>query len=237
MARDYYDVLGVKRNASADDIKRAYRDLAMRYHPDRNKEKSAEEKFKEINAAYAVLGDPEKRKQYDTFGPEGFGQRFSQDDIFRNFDINEVLRQMGVNFEDMGFSGFGGNMFEEGMGFGQPQEASGVNVYLSFNDIERGVEREFEVQRRKVCDNCKGNGAEPGSKQSKCPTCNGRGRIQSRQSGPFGVFMFDTMCNKCKGRGKVYDKECRECRGRGSIVVNEKFRIKAEKSGKKSFFG
>jgi molecular chaperone DnaJ len=233
MANDYYDILGVKRNANNDEIKRAYRDLALKYHPDRNKDKSSEERFKEINAAYAVLSDPEKRKQYDTFGPEGFGQRFTQDDIFRNFDINEIFRQMGMGGFDFGF---GEDPFG-GMGGGEAA-ATGVNLQISFDDIERGMDREFEIAHRKQCNNCGGSGAEPGSKQSRCPTCNGTGRMS-----PFALFMFDTICNKCRGRGKIYDKECRVCRGRGSLLVKERFRVKIDKQGKneekgkKGFFG
>jgi molecular chaperone DnaJ len=232
MAKDYYEILGVKRSASVDDIKRAYRDLALKHHPDRNKDKGSEEKFKEINSAYAVLSDPEKRKQYDAYGPEGFGQRFSQDDIFRNFDLNEIFRQMGFG----GGFGFGESVFGGGMeDMSQPQ---GVNVYLSFDDITRGVDKEFEVSHRKICEHCSGTGGEPGSKQSRCPTCNGRGQIAIHPNLPFY-----TPCRKCGGRGKIYERHCRECRGSGSIMVREKFRVRAENSEKpegkekKGFFG
>ncbi|MCL4404425.1 DnaJ domain-containing protein, partial [Candidatus Marsarchaeota archaeon] len=107
MAKDFYDILGLKKGASADEIKQAYRKLALQYHPDRNKTKEAEEKFKEINEAYAVLSDPEKRKQYDAYGPEQFNQRYSEEDIFRGFDFQNIFRNMGFDVGQQGFSGFG----------------------------------------------------------------------------------------------------------------------------------
>src|SRR5271169_3191407 len=127
MSEDYYKVLGVSKTATQDDIKHAYRDLAMKLHPDRNKEKGSEDKFKKINEAYAVLGDPEKRKQYDAFGSEGFSQRYNQEDIFRNFNFEDILK----NFQDFGFSGFGGM----GDPFQQAEQQTGVNLYLNFNEI------------------------------------------------------------------------------------------------------
>lgn len=171
MAKDYYEILGVGKNASLDQIKGAFRELALKYHPDRNKHKDSEEKFKEINAAYAVLSDPNKRRQYDAFGPEGFGQRFTEEDIFKGINIEDIIRGFQENmfgFQDVGnpFTGF------------REEEQRGVNLYIPFDEIERGVNKEFSVQRNKTCDNCKGNGGEPGSKHIKCTKCNGAGRIQ-----------------------------------------------------------
>ncbi len=227
MEKDYYKLLGVSKSASVDEIKSAYRGLAMRYHPDKNKNKDAEEKFKEINAAYAVLSDAEKRKQYDAYGPEMFSQRYSQEDIFRNVNFEDVFKDMQENI--FGFGGFGGQFGENFA----PQEQQGVNLYLSFDDIEKGFNKEFEVEHYKVCDNCKGTGGEPGSTRVKCETCNGRGSTNIRQNTPFGMINFTSTCQRCAGRGKVYEKLCKVCNGKGKKAVRERFRIKAEKSDKK----
>lgn len=225
-------MLGVSKSASQEEIKKAYRVLAMKHHPDRNKEKGAEDRFKEINEAYAVLGDPEKRRQYDTFGPEGFNQRFSEEDIFRNFNMEDILNSMGfgVNF---GMGGGGGNPFSE-IFQQQQQEQTGVNVYLGFDEIEQGMDKEFEVERYKTCRHCNGSGGDPDSKQVRCDKCNGAGRIRVRKSlGGFAVFDTVTVCDKCRGRGKSYERQCKECHGRGGMVVRERFKVTAHKVGGK----
>ena len=177
-----------------------------------------------MNEAYAVLSDPEKRQQYDTYGQAGFNQRFSQEDIFRNFNFEDIFQQFGGMGGGFGFPGFGG--MEE-------QEQTGVNLYLSFDDLERGVEREFEVQHVKRCEHCGGTGGEPGSKQVKCTTCDGHGRRRVQQNTIFGRFDMVTACNRCRGKGKVYDKACKECRGEGKVVVRDRFTIRAGKPGSK----
>lgn len=232
MAKNYYDVLGVSKTATADQIKSAYRNLALKHHPDRNKDKNSEEKFKEINEAFAVLSDPQKRKQYDTFGPDGFNQRFTQEDIFRNFNIEDILKNMGFSFGfGEGDDLFGGNPFSST--FSEPAEQKGVNLYLDFNDIEKGMEKEFEVVRYKRCDNCGGTGGDPESKQLRCTTCNGSGRTRISQRTPFGVFDAITVCNRCGGRGKIYEKMCAVCKGHGGMNVKEKFKVKVEGSSGK----
>ncbi len=220
--RDYYDVLGIKKSASADEIKRAYRELALKLHPDRNKDKHAEERFKEINAAYAVLGDPEKRKQYDSFGPDQFNRKFSEEDIFRGFNPDDLMKDL---FGFAGSAGFG-NIFGQ-----QEEQQSGVNLYLSFDDLEHGVNKEFSVQYRKQCPACRGSGGEPGSKQETCSACRGSGRRHIQQNTPFGRIQMMSVCEKCGGRGRIYEKTCRTCSGNGIIVVTDKFRIRAEKAG------
>lgn len=219
--QDYYSILGVPKNASPDQIKKAYRELALKYHPDRNKSKEAEEKFKEINAAYAVLGDQEKKKEYDAYGPEGFGKRFSQEDIFRGFNFDDIFQDLQGNM----YSNFGGEGFG---GFGS--EPQGVNINLSFDDIERGVDREFEVQRYKSCENCRGNGGEPGSKEIKCTACNGTGMRHVRQNTFLGSFEMMVTCDRCRGRKRVFEKTCHVCKGNGRVLVTERFRVKAERS-------
>ena len=221
--RDYYDILGVKKNASQDEIKKAYRDLAMKYHPDRNKSKESEEKFKEINTAYAVLSDPEKRKTYDAYGAEGFNERFSEEDIFRGFNSDF--------FKDI-FGGGGFNSFGDMFGQQNQQEQTGINMYLSFDDMDRGVDREISVQHYKKCANCRGSGGEPQSKQVKCPACNGAGRRNIQQNTPFGVIRMVSTCDRCGGRGKTFEQVCHVCRSAGRIVVSDKYRIHVERSGK-----
>ncbi len=219
---DYYEVLGVGRNATQDEIKRAYRELALRYHPDKNKSKEAEERFKKANEAYAVLGDPEKRRQYDVLGSDRFGQQFSPDDIFRGFDPNDILRDIMQG----AFSSFGGGGGPFQDMFSQMNQ--GVNLSLSLKDMENGLDREFEVNLQKICGNCRGTGGEPGSKQIKCPACNGAGSVRVNQRTPFGTIQAITTCSRCGGRGKTYEKICRTCSGRGQVLVKERFRIKVE---------
>ncbi|MDE1761762.1 MAG: DnaJ domain-containing protein [Candidatus Micrarchaeota archaeon] len=224
MGKDYYHVLGVQKSASADQIKKAYRELALKYHPDRNKDKGAEDRFKEINEAYAVLSDPQKRQQYDMFGAEQFGRSFSEEDIFRGFNTEDLFRDMfGQGF---GFGGFEGGPFG---GF-QQQEQTGVSLNLSFDDIERGMDKEFQVQHYKRCANCSGSGGEPGSKQTRCTLCNGSGRRYSQRNSPFGMMTMMTTCNKCMGKGKTYEQICKECRGEGRVIVNERFRVRVDNS-------
>jgi molecular chaperone DnaJ len=223
MAKDYYEILGVGKSASQDEIKSAYRGLALKYHPDRNKEKDTEKKMQELNEAYAVLSDPEKRKQYDTYGSEGFGQRYTEEDIFRNFNFDDIMREFQQNM----FSGGGFGDFQE-------PEQTGVNLYMSFDEIDRGFEREYEVQRNKVCSNCRGTGGDPDSKQVKCTTCNGTGRRHVEQNTMFGRFSMVTTCDKCKGRGKIFERPCKVCRGNGRILTKEKFKVKVEKEDKNS---
>lgn len=228
MSKDYYKILGLPSNASSEQIKRGYRELVMKYHPDRNKEHGAEAKMREINEAYAVLGDPEKRRQYDAFGPEQFSHEFSEEDIFRGFNPEDILRQF---FGGGGSANFGtfGSMFGQ-----QEQEQTGVNLYLSFDDLERGVNREFSVQYYKTCQNCRGSGGEPGSKQTRCQTCNGSGRRHVQQNTPFGRLQVMTTCDRCGGRGRTFDRVCRECNGSGRAIVNQKFRIRAERTDREN---
>lgn len=228
MAKDYYEVLGVPKSATQDQIKKAYRELALKYHPDRNKDKAATEKFKEANEAYAVLSDPEKRKRYDTFGPDQFNQQYSQEDIFRGANFQDIFKDLFGSgaFGGMGGSPFGGSPFGEEM-----QQPNAVNLTLSFEDIQNGMNREFQVQHYKRCPNCSGTGGEPGSKQTKCSACNGMGRRRVQQNTMFGRFEMITTCDKCGGRGKTFEKACKTCHGHGQILVTEKFRVKVENVG------
>jgi molecular chaperone DnaJ len=233
MTKDYYDILGIKKNASSEEIKQAYRELALHYHPDRNKDPAAVEKFKMINEAYAVLSDPQKRQQYDMLGSTQFNQWYSPEDIMRNVDFESILKQMGIdiggmgNFEDL--FGFGGSM-GSGMGGQREQYAENLNLNFPLSDMEKGIDRDIEVQHYAMCSNCRGSGAEPGSKISKCPECNGKGTV--RRGGSSGIssfFFMQSVCGKCGGRGSIFDRNCRTCRGRGQVLVKERFRIRIDK--------
>ena len=237
MAKDFYDVLGVKKGASLDEIKQAYRKLALQYHPDRNKSNEAEEKFKEINEAYAVLSNPEKRKQYDAYGPEQFNQRFSEEDIFRGFDFQNIFRNMGFDVGDQGFSGFGNiddifdNLFNRGSQYGQGTRGNDIlaRVRLSMLEAVNGTTKTLAIKHIAQCDRCGGTGAEPGSKVIACPTCSGRGQVANARRTPFGVMQTITTCPTCSGTGKVPEKKCRKCSGTGRIQKDDSVEVEIPK--------
>ena len=228
--KDYYDILGVKKGASKDELKDAYRTLALKYHPDRNKEQGAEEKFKEISEAYAVLSDDEKRATYDQYGHTGFDQRYTQEDIFRSANFEDIFREFGFggagggSFEDMVFSSmFGGSPRGRRSGRGSDLR---YDIRISLEEAAKGVSKEISFRRNKRCEHCKGSGAEPGSKVSTCKTCGGQGQVrQSRQMGPFGSFVSVTTCPSCGGQGKKAEKACSECGGSGAAQATEKFSV------------
>jgi molecular chaperone DnaJ len=223
--RDYYEVLGVQKTASKDDIKDAYRKLAMQYHPDRNKETGAEEKFKEISEAYAVLSDDKKRQQYDQLGHSGFDQRYSSEDIFRGADFDSVFRDMG--FGDLfrtifgGQGGFGG--FEEERSRGQDLA---YNLEISLEEASRGTEKEIEIPRTERCEVCGGSGANPGTSAKICPRCGGSGKIQNRRNAGFATYVQVVACPTCKGKGKLIDSPCVNCRGSGLVRKRRKITVK-----------
>ncbi|MGH2603898.1 MAG: molecular chaperone DnaJ [Dehalococcoidia bacterium] len=203
--RDYYDVLGLDRNASQEDIKRAFRRLAMQYHPDRNREAGAEARFKEINQAYEVLSDPQKRAAYDRFGHAGVGGAFG-----------------GAGFEGFNFGGFG-DIFDAFFGGAATRQRRGpqrgadlrTTITLDFEEAIFGAEREIEVTRNEVCTACSGLGAEPGSKPERCPSCGGTGEIHRVQQSIFGQFRNISTCERCRGEGKIITNPCSSCRGSG----------------------
>ncbi len=215
MSKDYYKILGVEKGASIEEIKSAYKKLAKKYHPDINKEASAGDKFKEINEAAAVLGDPDKRAQYDQFGTAGFNsQQFSGFD-FRDFAGN-------MNFEDIFenlFSGFG---FRGGRR-GKPGRDLVAEVDVKLEEVAKGTTREIEMQRMIQCEKCDGKG---GSDFVQCSTCQGQGMVRHARRTPFGVFATTSACNKCKGTGEIPEKVCKECDGEGRIVSNEPVKVK-----------
>ncbi len=201
--RDYYEVLGLDRSASAEEIKRAFRKLAFQHHPDRNKADGAEERFKELNEAYEVLSDPEKRANYDRFRHvgEGFGRGFEDFDIFRGFG-------------DIFDSFFGGATTAARRG---PQQGADLrySLSISFEEAVFGCEREIEVERIENCSQCHGVGSEPGSQPSRCPQCNGTGQLRRVQRSIFGRFVNVTPCDRCGGDGRIITHPCHHCRGSG----------------------
>jgi len=223
--RDYYEVLGVPRTASKDEIKDAYRKLALQYHPDRNKSPDAEEKFKEISEAYAVLSDGEKRTQYDQLGHTGFDQRYTSEDIFRGADFESVFRDIGFGsgFRDI-FSVFLGDR-----GFREREVRGrdiGYDLQITLEDAARGAEKEVDIERIEKCDVCGGSGAAPNTSPRPCPRCNGAGKIQSTTRNAFGMFVRVIPCPTCGGRGKIIDKPCPQCRGSSVIQKDRRITVK-----------
>ena len=222
--RDYYEVLGVQRGASKDLIKDAYRKLAMQFHPDRNKSPEAEEKFKEISEAYAVLSDDQKRQQYDTLGHQGFDQRYTREDIFRGADFDSIFRDLGVGdlFRAFFGGGFGGG-FSERVNRGQD---IGYELEITLEEAARGTEREIEVPRTERCDVCGGSGANPGTKARTCPRCNGAGKVQNMRKAGFATFVQVTPCPNCRGKGVLIDTPCRNCRGTGLVKKRRRISVR-----------
>jgi molecular chaperone DnaJ len=224
--RDYYEVLGVSRNASKDEIKDAYRKLAMQYHPDRNKAPDAEEKFKEISEAYAALSDDEKRQQYDTLGHPGFDQRYTPEDIFRGADFDSVFRGMGFGFGDIfryifGGGGFGGD-FGERVNRGQDLV---YDMEITLEEAAKETEKEIEIPRTEKCDVCGGSGASPGTSPRTCPRCNGAGKVQHMRKSSFAMYVQVTPCQTCRGKGTLIDSPCRNCHGSGLVKQRRKITV------------
>jgi molecular chaperone DnaJ len=225
--RDYYEVLGVSKNASKDEIKDTYRKLAMQYHPDRNKAPDAEEKFKEISEAYAVLSDDEKRQQYDMLGHAGFDQRYSTEDIFRGADFNSIFRDLGFGFGDLFRTffggGFGGSGFRERINRGQDLV---YDLEITLEEAAKGTEKEIEVPRTEKCEVCGGSGASPGTSPRTCPKCNGAGKVQHMRKSSFAMYVQVTPCATCRGKGTLIDSPCKNCRGTGLVKKRRKISVK-----------
>jgi molecular chaperone DnaJ len=219
--KDYYEILGVGKKSSEAEIKDAYRKLAMQFHPDRNKDAGAEDRFKEISEAYAVLSDPQKRQTYDQLGHQGFDQRYTSEDIFRGADFDSVFRDMG--FGDIFRTFFGGGGFREQVNRGQDLE---YEMDLTLEEAAKGVEKEIEIPRTEHCEVCGGSGAQPGTHPKICPRCGGSGRVQTMRQSPLGTFMQVAVCPTCRGRGKIIDAPCSNCRGSGLVKKRRKITVK-----------
>ena len=228
--RDYYEVLGVDKNATADDIKRAYRKLAVKYHPDKNPgNKEAEEKFKEAAEAYSVLSDADKKAKYDQFGHagvDGAGPDFSGG--FGN--LNDILNDLFGGAFGGGFGGFGG--FGGGFGGGQRRERVyrgrdiRVRVKLTLEEIARGVEKEISIEKNVPCPDCGGRGARNSSDIKTCPACNGTGQIQRVVNSFLGQTVTYSTCQQCGGEGKIISNPCHTCNGTGLVRQRETIKVK-----------
>ena len=227
--RDYYEVLGVSKTATQDELKKAYRKLARKYHPDLNKDnEEAAEKFKECNEAYSVLSDDQKRAQYDQFGHAAFenggmggGGGFGGAGGFGGFGGSGM-----EDIFDMFFGGQGGrgsNRAKSG-----PQRGADLrfDLEITFEEAAFGLEKEINLYRDETCDHCHGEGAEPGSKVESCPECNGTGYVRFTQNTMFGQMVNERPCSRCKGEGKIISEPCKECRGKGTVKRNKKLKVK-----------
>lgn len=226
--RDYYEVLGVSKTATQDELKKAYRKLARKYHPDLNKDNpEAAEKFKECNEAYSVLSDEQKRARYDQFGPEAF----------ENGGMGGGPGAGGFG----GFGGFGGSgmedifdMFFGGQGRGGrsnnagPQRGADLryDMEITFEEAAFGVEKEISLKRAERCEHCHGEGAEPGSKVETCPECHGSGYVRFTQNTMFGQMVNERPCSRCHGEGKIISNPCKECGGSGTVKKTKKLKVK-----------
>src|ERR1700737_122852 len=218
--RDYYEVLGVGRNASEEEVKRAYRKLAVKFHPDKNPDDPhAEEKFKELGEAYDVLMDADKRAAYDRFGHTAFAQGggFGSGGFHDPFDI----------FREV-FGGAGGGIFETFFGGGGPREDRQrgsdlrYDMQIKLEEAAFGVEKEIEIRKLDACDKCNGSGAEPGSRTINCPACGGRGQVISSR----GFFQVSQTCPRCRGAGQIIEKPCRQCGGEGRVEKPSRVKLK-----------
>ncbi len=217
--RDYYEVLGVSKSASQDEIKSAFRKLAKKYHPDVSKEPNAAEKFKEAQEAYAVLSDDAKRRQYDQFGHAAFD--------------NNGMGGGGFDFSGFDFSDIFGDIFGSGFGFGggrgssQARKSKGrdsvMRINLTFEEAVFGCKKTLNLDVTEDCDGCSGTG---GHGEKTCPTCHGSGQVTSEQRTLLGTFMTRTTCSNCQGKGKVFDENCSKCRGTGRIRKNKDIEVK-----------
>ncbi len=221
--RDYYEILGVARDASADDIKRSYRKMAMKYHPDRNPDDAeAEQKFKESAEAYEVLSDSDKRQRYDQFGHAGLRGTSGHD--FSGMGVDDIFSMFGDIFGDA----FGGNLGgrRAGRRGNRPQQGYSLEtqIELTLEDVAGGTDREIEFTRRDTCDSCSGSGNKPGTKPIPCVACGGQGQVQ--QTGLGGMFRMVTTCPQCGGQGKVYKEKCPDCRGAGTQPKHRKLNVK-----------
>jgi|SRR3989344_1662622 len=224
--KDYYEILGISKNASKDDIKKAYKKLAVKYHPDSSGDKSTEEKFKELSEAYAVLSDDEKRKTYDSYGHTGFDQRYSREDIFRNADFSSIFDDIFGDESPFGDSIF--NMFFGGSRRKRKGNDLKYNLAIDFEEAVHGTEKIIALEKEALCKECNGTGAK-NSNTVKCPKCNGAGRYARTQRTPFGIFTQSSTCDECEGHGKIARELCDECEGYGIIDETRKIKIKIEK--------
>ena len=223
--RDYYEVLGVGKDADEAALKKAYRELAKKYHPDVNPSQEAAEKFKEASEAYSVLSDPEKRRQYDQFGHAAFDQTAGGGGAgFGGFDFNSA--DMGDIFGDIFGDLFGGRTRSSQAGSG-PMRGANVRtaVRITFEEAIFGCEKELNLNLKETCPKCKGTGAKPGTQPKMCPKCNGKGRVVYTQQSLFGMVQNVQTCPDCQGKGKIISEKCPDCYGTGYITKRKKIQV------------
>ncbi|MFH1916277.1 MAG: molecular chaperone DnaJ [Nanoarchaeota archaeon] len=218
MNKDYYKTLGIDKAASKEDIKKAYKNLAKKYHPDLNKDAGAESKFKEINEAFSVLADEQKRSQYDQFGPDGFkfngGQDFSN--FGADFDFNDIFE----SFFGGGFGGgFGSTGRSERRRRGQDLQ---FDIEITLEEAAFGIKKTFEIKKRDPCEECAGHG---GTDSTRCPSCQGSGIYREQRRTPLGIFQTQTTCRECQGQGEAYKNVCTSCSGNGVVAKKKKLEI------------
>ena len=216
--RDYYEVLGVDKGVNDDDLKKAYRKAAKKYHPDLHPgDAEAEKNFKEVNEAYEILSDKEKRARYDQFGHAG---------VDPNFGAGQGGNPFGGGFGDFGdlgdilgsmFGGFGGSSRRRDPNAPRRGADTATNVVISFEEAAKGCKKNIKVTRSEACSECNGSGAEKGTQPKTCPTCHGSGQVVAGQRTPFGVIQTQRVCENCRGAGKIIDKPCRKCAGKGRV--------------------
>jgi len=214
--RDYYEILGVPRDANDEEIKKAFRKLAFKYHPDHNRDDKAEARFKEVNEAYEVLSDPEKRAAYNLYGHDSAEGPFSR------------------GFEGFNFGGFG-DIFEAFFGESntttrdRPQRGADLHhhIKITLEEAAFGCEREIKLKRTETCTTCQGTGCEPGTQPTRCPNCNGTGQVRRVQKSLFGNFINTATCSQCHGEGKIITKPCHQCKGSGRVKQHRNIVIKS----------
>ncbi|MDP3789484.1 MAG: molecular chaperone DnaJ [Candidatus Omnitrophota bacterium] len=231
--RDYYEILGAKKSATLDEIKKAYRELALQYHPDRvphEQKKAAEEKFKEISEAYAVLSDSQKRALYDQYGHSGIDQKYAYEDIFKGADFESIFQGMGDVglgggifediFSDLGFNIFGGR----GARGGRARRGHDlqITVDITLEEAALGTEKTIPVPRYETCSTCSGSGARPGTKKAACSQCKGSGQVVVSS----GFFQLRQTCPRCGGEGHIIQAPCPTCKGEGRVREVHKIKVK-----------
>lgn len=222
--KDYYEVLGVSKTAAKDEIKKAYRELAFKFHPDRNKAPDAADKFKEISEAYAVLSDDEKRAQYDQFGHSGIHERYTEEDIFRDFDFGDIFGRGFGGFESV-FEGFFGPRRTRARG-PEPGNDLRYEVSITLEEAYSGAEKTLQLARFERCATCGGSGAKPGTSPKTCPQCQGTGQVQYGQRSGYSQFIQIAPCQRCGGKGVIIDSPCSTCNGSGQERKIRTLRVK-----------
>lgn len=231
---DYYEILGVTKGASTDEIKKAYREMALKFHPDRvpaEQKKEAEDKFKGISEAYAVLSDSTKRDLYDQYGHSGIDQKYAQEDIFRGADFSSIFRDMGGGsggssifeeiFGDLGFD-ISGSRQSKGSSARRRGRDLQIAIEISLEEAASGTEKTITVPRYETCMSCSGSGAKSGTKKTTCPQCRGSGKTVVSN----GFFQLAQTCSRCGGEGSIIGTPCPDCRGEGRTKVTKKIKVK-----------